>query len=291
MGMADGRGAPVMNLRAWRLHMRTDIRPMRKLRHPMNIAKAIHAADVVPALRRMRTLTPKLLYPLAGRLIPWFAIAAALCCSAGLYAGFFVAPSDPLQGESYRIMFLHLPALWLSFVLYLLMSAAAALGLRYRSRAASMLATALAPTAALFAFIALWSGALWGKPNLGAWWLWEPQPTVELLLLLLLLGFIGCEAVIDKPGRADRAGAILIAVGALALPLLYVAMRWANAGQDPARLAAPAAVDDAVRFALAAMLAGLTAYAVAAALARVRSVILERERRTDWVARMLQDRS
>ena len=255
----------------------------------MNSAKVI-AADVVPALRRMRTLTPKLLYPLAGRLIPWLAIAAALCCSAGLYAGFFVAPSDPQQGESYRIMFLHLPALWLSLGLYLLMSAAAALGLRYRSRAASMLATALAPTAALFAFIALWSGALWGKPSLGAWWLWEPRPTVELLLLLVLLGFIGCEAVIDKPGRADRAGAILIAAGAFALPLLYVAMRWANGWQDTARLAPPAAVDDAAQFALAAMLAGLSAYAGAAALARVRSVILERERRTDWVARMLQER-
>ena len=111
--------------------------------------------------------SPQAFYPLAGRMLPWFAVAAALFAAAGLYVGFFVAPTDFQQGESYRIIFVHVPASWMSMFIYLVMAGWAALGLAFHTRLSGMMATALAPTGAMFAFLSLWTGALWGKPTWG----------------------------------------------------------------------------------------------------------------------------
>ena len=112
-------------------------------------------------------------YPLAGRMIPWFWAAAAVFGIAGLWISFFVAPTDAQQGEGYRIIFVHVPASWMSMFIYLVMAFWAGLGLAFNFRLSGMMATALAPTGALFAFLSLWTGALWGKPMWGTWWVWD----------------------------------------------------------------------------------------------------------------------
>ena len=117
--------------------------------------------------------SPQSFYPIAGKMIPWFWALAAIFGIAGLYVGFLVAPTDAQQGEGYRIIFLHVPAAWMSMFIYLVMAFWAALGLAFNTRLSGMMASALAPTGALFTFLALWTGALWGKPMWGAWWVWE----------------------------------------------------------------------------------------------------------------------
>src|SRR5690606_26703745 len=122
----------------------------------------------VMAVNWFKYSSPATFYPLAGRMTPWFALAAALFAIAGLYFGFFVAPTDYQQGEAYRIIFIHVPAAWMSMFIYLVMATYAGLGLIFNTRLSSYMARALAPTGALFTFVALWTGALWGKPMWGA---------------------------------------------------------------------------------------------------------------------------
>ena len=122
------------------------------------------------AINWFKYSAPTTFYPLAGRLIPWFAISSAILFAVGLYIGFVVAPADATQGEFYRIIFIHVPSSIISMFLYLIMAGYAALGLIFNTRLSSMMASAIAPTGALFAFISLWTGALWGKPMWGAWW-------------------------------------------------------------------------------------------------------------------------
>ena len=117
--------------------------------------------------------SPQTFFPLAGDAAPWFAVAAALFCAVGLYVGFFVAPTDQQQGEAYRIIFIHVPAAWMSMFIYLVMAFWAGMGLVLNTRLSGMMANALAPTGALFTFVALWTGALWGKPTWGTWWVWD----------------------------------------------------------------------------------------------------------------------
>src|SRR5258705_6754218 len=162
--------------------------------------------------------SPQTFYPLAGKLAPWFFAAAALFAVWGLYIGFFVAPTDAQQGEAYRIIFIHVAAAWMSMFLYVVMALWAVVGLVLNTRLSAMMASAIAPTGALFTFIALWTGSLWGKPTWGTWWVWDARLTSELILLFLYLGFIALENAIEDTRRADRACAILALVGVVNIP-------------------------------------------------------------------------
>ena len=153
-----------------------------------------------------RFASPQSFYPLAGRMIPWFWAAAAAFGIAGLWISFFVAPTDAQQGEGYRIIFVHVPASWMSMFIYLVMAFWAGLGLALNTRLSGMMAQSLAPTGALMAALSLWTGALWGKPMWGAWWVWDARLTSELILFFLYLGFMALQAAIDDPRRADKAG-------------------------------------------------------------------------------------
>jgi len=220
-------------------------------------------------------------------MIPWFAFPAAILFAIGLYIGFFVAPTDAQQGEFYRIMFIHVPASILSMFLYLIMAGYAALGLIFNTRLSAMMATAIAPTGALFAFISLWTGALWGKPMWGAWWLWDARLTSELILLFLYLGFIALHASIDDPRRADRAAALLAIVGSVNVPIIYFSVKWWNTLHQGSTIKfSGTTMHIAMQHALFTMLAACWLYAIAVSLARVRSIILERERNTTWVAEL-----
>ncbi len=227
---------------------------------------------------------PTTFYGLAGKLVPWFAIASAVLFAIGLYFGFFVAPTDAQQGEFYRIMFIHVPASILSMFIYLVMAGYAALGLIFNTRLSSMMATALAPTGALFAFVSLWTGALWGKPMWGTWWVWDARLTSELILLFLYLGFIALHASIDEPRRADRAAALLAIVGSVNVPIIYYSVNWWNTLHQGATIKfTGTSMHVAMQQALLFMFLACWMYAIAVTLVRVRSIILERERQTQWV--------
>jgi heme exporter protein C len=167
------------------------------------------------AINWFKYSAPATFYPLAGKLVPWFAIAAAILMVVGLYLSFFVAPTDYKQGEGYRIIFIHVPTAWLSMFIYVLMACWAAAGMIWRTRLSSMMASSLAPTGAIFTFLALWTGALWGKPMWGTWWVWDARLTSELILLFLYIGFMALEAAIDDPRRAARASGLLASVGVI----------------------------------------------------------------------------
>ena len=228
--------------------------------------------------------SPQTFYPLAGRMLPWFAWLAGLLCIAGIYVGFFVAPTDAQQGDAYRIIFLHVPAAWMSMFLYLVMAFWAGVGLVFNTRLSSMLATAIAPTGAIFTFLALWTGSLWGKPTWGTWWVWDARLTSELILLFLYFGFMALQAAIDDPRRADRAGAILALVGVINVPIIYFSVVWWNTLHQGASISLKSAPTMAMTMLLGMLLMALSfwMYSIAIILARVRCIILEREWHTQW---------
>ncbi|MEI8402591.1 MAG: heme ABC transporter permease CcmC, partial [Alcaligenaceae bacterium] len=167
-------------------------------------------------------------YSVAGKLIPWAWLLCALFGVAGLWLSFFVAPADAVQGNGYRIIFVHVPASWMSMVVYVAMAGWACLGLIFNTRLSAMMAQALAPTGALMALLSLVTGALWGKPMWGAWWVWDARLTSELILLFLYLGFIALHASIDDLRRADRAAGLLALVGVVNVPIIYFSVKWWN---------------------------------------------------------------
>jgi heme exporter protein C len=236
------------------------------------------------AINWFKYSAPSTFYGLAGKLTPWFAWPAGLLFAAGLYIGFFVAPTDAIQSEAYRIIFIHVPASILSMFLYLILAGYAALGLIFKTRLSSMMASALAPTGALFAFISLWTGALWGKPMWGAWWVWDARLTSELILLFLYLGFIALQASIEDPRRADKASALLAIVGSVNVPIIYYSVQWWNTLHQGATIKMTGtSMHVAMQQGMFMVLAACWLYAIAVALTRVRSIILEREANTQWV--------
>jgi heme exporter protein C len=236
-------------------------------------------------LRLFTYAAPSRFYALAGALLPWLWAAAALLGAAGLYIGFFVAPTDAQQGEAYRIIFIHVPAAWMSMVIYLAMAAWAAIGWMLNARMASMLARALAPTGALFTFVALWTGAFWGKPAWGTWWVWDARLTSELILLFLYLGYIALVEAIDDPRRGDKAGALLAIVGVVNVPIIYFSVRWWNTLHQGATVSVTAAPKMASTMLSAMLLMTLAcwAYAFAVVFMRSRAIVLEREADAQWV--------
>jgi heme exporter protein C len=241
-------------------------------------------------VHRFRFASPATFYPVAGKMIPWFWLAAALFGVAGLWVSFFVAPTDATQGEGYRIIFVHVPASWMSMFIYLVMAAWAGVGLALNARLPAMMAQALAPTGALMAFLSLWTGAFWGKPMWGTWWVWDARLTSELVLFFLYLGFIALQAAIDDPRRADKAGALLALVGAVNVPIIYFSVKWWNTlhqGASVSLTRAPS-MAQAMLWGMLLMALCFWMYTVAMALKRVRAIILEREGHTEWAHQFAQ---
>ncbi|MDH4284793.1 MAG: heme ABC transporter permease CcmC [Gallionellaceae bacterium] len=244
------------------------------------------------AINWFKYSAPYTFYGLTGKLIPWFGWSSAILFAIGLYIGFFVAPTDAQQSEAYRIIYIHVPASIMSMFVYLVMAGYAALGLIFNTRLSSMMATALAPTGALFAFISLWTGALWGKPMWGTWWVWDARLTSELILLFLYLGYIALHASIDDPRRADRASALLAIIGSVNVPIIYFSVKWWNTLHQGATVKfTGTSMHAAMQQAMFITLVACWFYAIAVALARVRSIMLERERNNQWVSELPEVRS
>jgi len=252
--------------------------------------QAMVAQDWTRRIPWFKYSSPQTFYPLAGKMIPWFVLAAAIFIVIGLYTGFFLAPTDAQQGEAYRIIFIHVPAAWMSMFLYVVMAFWSGVGLVLNTRLSAMVATALAPTGAFFTFIALWTGSFWGKPTWGTWWVWDARLTSELVLLFLYIGFMALQAAIDEPRRADKAGAILALVGVVNVPVIYFSVQWWNTLHQGASvsLKGSSTMATTMLWGMLLMALGFWMYSIAVALSRVRCVMLERERHTEWVAEELR---
>lgn len=232
-----------------------------------------------------RYSAPNVFYAFAGRVLPWLYTIAALLAVVGLYIGLVLAPSDFQQGDSYRIIFIHVPAAWMSMLIYLAMAFWGAFGLAFKTRLSFMMMSALAPTGAIMTFIALWTGALWGKPTWGTYWIWEARLTSELVLLFLYLGFIALQNAIEDERRADRAGAVLALVGAINVPIIYFSVQWwatLHQGASVSVTRSPS-MASIMLWGMLVMVFAFWFYAAAAALSRARSIVLEREADSEWV--------
>lgn len=241
-----------------------------------------------------RYASPTTFYPLAGRLIPWFVVLTVITLVVGLYWGFFETPdrlggSNP-QKEYYRIIFVHVPAAWMSMWLYVVLAGWSAIGLIFNTRLSYMMAAAVAPTGAIFTFIALWTGSFWGRPSWGTWWDWDPRLTSELILFFLYGGYLALHSAIDDSRRADRAAALLAIVGLVCIPVIF----WSINCPDPNQCAAlhqrssMSQMDPDILFAMLTLTFAFWMYSFATAFMRIRSIILEREADSEWVGQQIR---
>ena len=176
--------------------------------------------------------SPKHFYRIAGAWLPWLSVLCAGFMLVGLYQGLWVAPADYQQGESYRIMFVHVPSAWMSLFVYVIMAGAGAIGLIWRMKLAEVIAISSAPIGASFTFLALVTGSIWGKPMWGTWWVWDARLTSELILLFLYLGVIALYNAVEDKRTAARASSILAIVGVVNIPIIHYSVEWWNSSSQ-----------------------------------------------------------
>jgi len=240
-----------------------------------------------------RLAAPKHFYDFAGttaKVCGWLTLLLLL---PGLWLALFDSPPDYQQGESVRIMYVHVPAAWLSMFVYVNMALAAGAGLIWRTRVAHMVASASAPIGAAFTLLALVTGSLWGKPMWGTWWVWDARLTSELILLFLYLGFIALESAIEQREAAARAAAVLALVGIVNIPIIHYSVEWWNTlhqGATVTKMSKPS-IHLSMLIPLLLMALAFTTFYLSTMLRTVRSMILERERDTRWVRELLEVKS
>jgi heme exporter protein C len=222
-------------------------------------------------------------------MIPWFGWPALLLIVAGLYGGLVLAPPDYQQGDAFRIIYVHAPSAWMSLFIYVVMAVSAAIGLIWRMKLAHAVAASCAPIGASFTFAALATGALWGQPMWGTWWVWDARLTSELILLFLYLGYIALRASIEDLQRADRASAVLAIIGVINVPIIHYSVVWWNTlHQAPSvtKMGAPT-ITMSMLVPLLMMMLGFTLFFAAVLLVRVRGEVLRRERSALWIRETL----
>jgi heme exporter protein C len=229
--------------------------------------------------------SPPYFYAFAGRLVPWLGWACAGLLIAGLYGGLVLAPPDYQQGESYRIIFIHVPSAWMSLFVYVVMAVCGGIGLIWHIKLAEVIAASCAPVGASFTFIALVTGSLWGKPMWGTYWVWDARLTSELILLFLYLGVIGLQSAIDDRRTASRACAVLSLVGLVNIPIIHFSVTWWNTlhqGSTVFKMEGPS-MHLSMLLPLLIMAIAFKFYFVMVLLMRARIEVLERERKSEWV--------
>ena len=227
---------------------------------------------------------PKRLYALAGRWARPCLWAALILLLPGLWLALVATPADAVQGEGYRILYVHVPAAWMSMWIYAVMAFWSFVGLVWRTRASHLMAHALAPTGALFAALSLATGALWGKPMWGTWWVWDARLTTSLLLLFIYLGYLALLRAHEGRASADRPCAVLGLLGALNLPVIYFSVHWWNTLHQGASLApGKLSLPGATLAGLLLMTGAAWLWTFATALLRVRLLIAGREAHTRWL--------
>jgi len=236
--------------------------------------------------------SPKWFYEITGRWIPWFAAAAVLLITIGTIWGLAFAPADYQQGNSFRIIYIHVPAAILAQSIFFAMAIAGGIGLIWKMKVADMVAKSCAPVGATMTFIALFTGAVWGKPTWGAWWVWDARLTSMLILLFLYFGVIALQSAFDSKQSAARASAILSLVGVVNIPIIKYSVEWWNTLHQPAtfKLTEKPAMPAEMWMPLLVMVIGFYCFFAVILMMRTRNEILEREKRTQWVQGLLSNK-
>jgi heme exporter protein C len=235
--------------------------------------------------------SPKTFYPLAEKIARICMPIACILALIGLYVAFFVAPTDFQQGQAYRIIFIHVPSAWMSMWIYLVIAFWSIVGLSLNSKLSFMVAQSLAPTGAMFTFLALLTGALWGKPMWGTWWVWDARLTSELILLFLYIGYMALQSAIEDVRRADRAGAIFAIVSAANVPIIYFSVKWWNTLHQGASISINQAPSMAITMVTGMLILALAfwAYSISTSMTRLLCIIDEREREAAWIIELRGD--
>ncbi len=240
-----------------------------------------------------RTASPPHFYSFTNKLLPWLIVICVLLLATGLYGGLYLAPTDYQQGDSYRIIYLHVPAAWMSLFIYVVMAIMGGIGLIWRIKLADVVLISSAPIGASFTFITLVTGSLWGKPMWGTWWVWDARLTSELILLFLYLGIISLYGAIEDRRTASRAVAILALVGVVNIPIIHYSVIWWNTlhqGPTIAKMGKPS-IHIEMLVPLMLMATAFKFYYSIAMLQVAKVEILKREQNSQWVKKMLEDKS
>ena len=229
--------------------------------------------------------SPRYFYQLSGKLIPWVTAIFAVLFFYGLMGGLLLAPPDYQQGDAFRIIYIHVPCAALSLFVYLCMSIAVIINLVWKIKLADVIAKVSAPMGAMFTFLALVTGSIWGKPMWGTWWIWDARLTSELILLFLYIGYIGLYSAIANPKSAAKISAIFALIGLVDIPIIHYSVYWWNTlhqGATISRFAKPA-IESSMLWPLLAMIAGMGLYVSAIMCLKLRTQILSREADKRWV--------
>ena len=234
--------------------------------------------------------SPKFFYAMAGRLIPWLAVITLILFVCGCVGGLWLAPADYQQGDAFRIIYVHVPSAFLSMGVYLTMVIAAIISLVWRMKLADIVIKVSAPVGAWFTLLALLTGAIWGKPMWGTWWIWDARLTSELILLFIYLGIIAFQSALGEKSSSVKAVAILVLVGVVNIPIIHYSVVWWNTLHQGATLSkfAKPSMDFAMLWPLLVMIAAFLFYYLMVMLLRARCEILQRERRTAWVQELIK---
>ena len=236
-----------------------------------------------------RFASPPHFYRLAGTIAPWLGWICLGLMAGGLYGGLVAAPPDYQQGESYRIIFVHVPSAWMSMFVYVVMAGAGAIALIWRIKLAGIVAIESAPVGASFTFLALVTGSLWGKPMWGTYWVWDARLTSELILLFLYFGVMGLHAAIEDRRTAERAAGLLAIVGVVNIPIIHFSVEWwhtLHQGPTVTKLSAPS-IHVSMLVPLLLMAVSFKLFYATVLLKRVRTEVLARERNAGWVQEFL----
>lgn len=234
--------------------------------------------------------SPPYFYAISGRMLPWLTVLFIGLLGYGLYGGLVQAPADYQQGDSFRIIYVHVPAAWMSLFIYMVMAISGGIGLIWRIKLAEIVCISSAPIGAGFTFLALVTGSLWGKPMWGTWWVWDARLTSELILLFLYMGVMGLYSAIEDSRTASRAVAILALVGVVNIPIIHYSVEWWNSlhqGPTVTKFDKPSMHIDMLIPLLVMALAFKVYYGIALLL-RCRNELVQREQSSRWVEEVLE---
>ena len=234
--------------------------------------------------------SPRWCYEFIGKLLPGFAIVAALLLISGVVWALAFAPADYQQGNSFRIIYIHVPAAILAQSCYMMMAVAGAIGLIWKMKVADMVAKSCAPIGASIAILALATGAIWGKPTWGSWWVWDARLTSMLILLFLYLGVIALHSAIESEVTAAQSSAVLALVGLVNIPIIKYSVDWWNTLHQPATftLTERPAMPAEMWMPLLVMVIGFYCFFAVSLMMRLRNEIVYRERRSGWVQQLIE---
>jgi heme exporter protein C len=235
--------------------------------------------------------SPAYFYNFSGKFIPWFWAIFLVLTAIGMYQAFFVVPADYQQGQSFRIMYLHVPAAWMSLLAYMVMAVCAFIALVWRIRIVEILVICSAPIGAAFTVVTLAAGSLWGRPTWGTYWVWDARLTSELVLLFLYLGVIGLYNAIDEPRKAARAACLLALVGAVNLPIIHYSVKWWNTLHqgESISLLGGSSIDASMLMPLFVMSFAVKFFYGANLLSRARVKLMEQDLRKAWVKDIVRE--